>query len=147
MKTEVVVHNVPIAGPYSQAVSLGDLLFVSGQIGIDAGTNNMVEGIKEQVIRTLENLKIVLKAADSDLNNIVKTTVYLSDMNNFPVMNEIYATYFKKPYPARATVQVAKLPKGALIEIDCIAYKDCSPKCCKTEGEGCCGGNDRHGHK
>jgi 2-iminobutanoate/2-iminopropanoate deaminase len=147
MKTEVVVNNVPIAGPYSQAVSLGDFLFVSGQIGIDAKTNNLVEGIKEQVVQTLENLKTVLKAADSDINNIVKTTVYLSDMNNFPVMNEIYATYFKKPYPARATIAVVKLPKGALVEIDCIAYKDYSPKCCKTDGEGYCGGNGHHGHK
>lgn len=143
MKTEVIVRNVPIAGPYSQAVSLGDFLFVSGQIGVDTKTNNLVEGIKEQVVQTLENLKTVLKAADSDINNIVKTTVYLSDMDNFPVMNEIYATYFNKPYPARATVQVVKLPKGALIEIDCIAYQDFSPKCCGGEGEECRCGKDR----
>lgn len=147
MKTEVVVSDVPSAGPYSQAVSLGDMLFVSGQIGIDNETGQLAEGFKAQVIKTFENLKKVLTAGNSELNNIVKTNVYLSDMNNFPVMNEIYAGYFKKPYPARATVQVAKLPKGALIEIDCTAYKDCSPKSCGGEGEECCCGGNARGKK
>lgn len=123
MKKEEVKAQKAI-GPYSQAVKFGDLIFVSGQIGLDPKTNNLVDGIKNQTKQTLENLKNVLEAAGSQINNVLKTAVYLADMDDFSVMNEVYATYFHKPYPARATVQVAELPRGALIEIECIAYKN-----------------------
>lgn len=122
-KEEVVTQKTPQAiGPYSQAIKFGNLVFCAAQIGVDPKTNNLVEGIKRQTVQVLENLKNILAAADSDIDNVLKTTVYLTDMNDFPVMNEVYATYFKKPYPARATIQAAKLPKGALIEIECIAH-------------------------
>lgn len=130
MKKEEVVtdKSMKVVGPYSQAVTFGDLIFVSGQIGFNPKTNNLVDEIKNQTKQALENMKNVLEAAGSHMNNILKTTVYLSDMNDFPAMNEIYASYFTKPYPARATIQVAKLPKGALIEIECIAFRD--KECC-----------------
>lgn len=135
-KKEEVISKKSYAaiGPYSQAVKSGGLIFVSGQIGIDPKTNNLVDGIKNQTKQIFNNLKNLLETAGSDMNNILKTTVYLVDINDFPVMNEIYATYYKKPYPARATVEVARLPKGALIEIECIAF-------IKNEAEDCCGGN------
>lgn len=120
-------------GPYSPGVIFGNLIFVSGQIGVDPKTGKLEEGIKLQTERAFDNLKNVLEAGNSELNNVLKTTVYLSDMNDYKVMNDIYATYFEKPFPARATIQVAKLPIGALVEIECIAYL-------KNEEENCCGG-------
>jgi len=124
MKQVINSTNSPAAvGPYSQAIKAGNLVFCSGQIGIDHRTNAMVEGgIKEQTQQVFSNMQGVLKAANTTLNNILKMTVYLADMNDFVAMNEVYATYFKEPYPARATVEVARLPKDALIEIECIAY-------------------------
>lgn len=134
-KEEIKAKNAPRAiGPYSQAVRFGNLIFVSGQIGVDPDNNMLVEGIRNQTNQALTNLKNVLKAGDSDMNNIIKTTVYLADMDDFSVMNEIYTTYFPKPYPARATVQVARLPKDALVEIDCIAY--INAHCCQQDS--CC---------
>jgi len=136
MKKEEVVseESYPAIGPYSQAVKFGNLIFVSGQIGIDPKSNNLVVGLENQTKQIFENLKNVLKEAGSGMGNVLKTTVYLVDINDFPAMNDIYAKYFKKPYPARATMQVAKLPKGALIEIECIAFT-------KFENDGnCCGG-------
>lgn len=111
-------------GPYSPGVIFGNLIFVSGQIGKDPKTDELAKGIKLQTERAFESLKNVLESGKSDLDNVLKTTVYLANMNDYTVMNEVYATYFKKPYPARATVEVAKLPKGALIEIECIAFID-----------------------
>lgn len=133
-KIEVVSKKGSKAvGPYSPAVLYGDLIFVSGQIGINPQTGSLVEGIKAQTKQALTNMQNTLDDSNSSLANVLKTTVYLSDMNDYLVVNEIYATFFAKPYPARAAIQVAKLPKGALIEIDCIAYV-------KDGGKNCCGG-------
>lgn len=111
-------------GPYSQAKKFDSLIFTSGQIAIDPKTNNLVEGdIEAQTIQVLENLKAVLKAAGSSLDNAVKVTVFLADMNDFAKMNKVYAEYFKNK-PTRSTVQVARLPKDVKIEIDVIAIKD-----------------------
>jgi len=110
-------------GPYNQAVKSGHLLYTSGQIPIDPTTGEMVSsGIREQTIQVLENLKAVLEAAGSTLDDTIKTTVFLADMADFPELNTIYAEYFGEDNaPARSTVQVAALPKGALVEIEAIA--------------------------
>lgn len=123
MRKEITTKKAPQAiGPYSQAIKVGKLIFCAGQIGADPETNIIVDGgIREQTKTALDNLSAVLSSSGASLQDVVKTTVYLSNMEDFPVMNEVYATYFAKPYPARATVQVVKLPKNALIEIDCIA--------------------------
>ena len=112
----------PAIGPYSQAIRAGSMLFVSGQIPLDPDTGTMVEGdLAAQTHRVFKNLSAILAAADATFDNVVKTTVYLADMNDFPAMNEIYATYFSSPAPARATVQAARLPRDARVEIDLIA--------------------------
>ncbi len=109
-------------GPYSQAIRAGSLLFVSGQIPLDPATGAMVDGdIAAQTHRVFANLRAILEAADASFDHVVKTTVYLADMNDFVIVNEIYGTYFSSPAPARATVQAARLPKDARIEIDLIA--------------------------
>jgi 2-iminobutanoate/2-iminopropanoate deaminase len=109
-------------GPYSQAIKANGLIFASGQIPLDPATMQVVEGgIEEQTERVLDNLKAVLEAAGSALDRVVKTTVYLADMNEFAAMNEVYATYFGATKPARATVQVARLPRDARVEIDVVA--------------------------
>jgi len=109
-------------GPYSQAVRTNGFLFVSGQISIDPKTGEMVGAdIAAQTERTLENIKGILEAAGSNLHHVVKTTVFLKDMNEFAAMNEIYARFFSMAPPARSTVQVARLPKDALVEIEVIA--------------------------
>ena len=109
-------------GPYSQAIRAGSLLFVSGQIPLDPATGAMVEGdIAAQTRRVFANLKAILEAAGASFDNVVRTTVYLADMNDFATVNEIYGTYFSSPAPARATVQAARLPKDARVEIDLIA--------------------------
>lgn len=109
-------------GPYSQAVQFGELVFSSGQIPLDPQTGQFVEGgIAEQTEQVLKNLSEVLRAAGVGLSDVVKTTVYLADMNDFAAMNEIYARHFQRDPPARSTVQAARLPRGALIEIEAIA--------------------------
>lgn len=109
-------------GPYSQAVKAGNLIFCSGQIAIDPGTGILVDSnIDAETTRVMENLKAVLEAAGSSLNDVIKVTIFLRDMNDFKRVNEVYASYFQEPYPARAAVQAACLPKGAGIEIECIA--------------------------
>ena len=109
-------------GPYSQAIRAGSLLFVSGQIPLDPKTSAMVDGdIAAQTHRVFANLKAILEAAGGSLDDVVRTTVYLADMNDFAKVNEIYGTYFSSPAPARATVQAARLPKDARVEIDVIA--------------------------
>jgi 2-iminobutanoate/2-iminopropanoate deaminase len=109
-------------GPYSQAIKANGFIFASGQIPLDPATMRIVEGgIEEQTGRVLENLKAVLEAAGSSLDRVVKTTVYLADMGEFAAMNEIYARYFSATKPARATVQVARLPRDVKIEIDVVA--------------------------
>jgi 2-iminobutanoate/2-iminopropanoate deaminase len=110
-------------GPYSQAVkSSSGLIFASGQIPLDPKTGNLVEGgIEAQTRRVLDNLKAVVEAGGSSFKKVLKTTIFLKDMNDFQKVNEIYATYFAAPFPARATVQVARLPRDVAVEIDCIA--------------------------
>jgi 2-iminobutanoate/2-iminopropanoate deaminase len=125
-KSAVSTPNAPAAiGPYSQAVKTGGLIYASGQVPLDPATGQMVEGgIREQTVRVLENLKAVLAAAGSDLQRVVKTTVFLKSMSDFAAMNEIYARYLAAEggvAPARSTVEVARLPKDALVEIDVIA--------------------------
>jgi 2-iminobutanoate/2-iminopropanoate deaminase len=111
-------------GPYSQAVDLGDLVFVSAQIPLDAATQQTVTGpIEVQTDRVLKNLQGVLASAGLSLENVVRTTVYLTDLANFPKMNEVYARFFSKDFPARTTVQVAGLPRGVGISIDAIARR------------------------
>lgn len=123
MKEIISTENAPSAiGPYSQAVKTGNMVFVSGQIPIDPATGEFVSNeVAEQTDQVLKNLSAVLEAAGSSLNNVVKTTVFLADMNDFAAMNEIYAEYFSDNKPARATVQAARLPRDARVEIECIA--------------------------
>ena len=110
-------------GPYSQAIVAGGFVFTSGQVALDPATGSIVEGgIKEQTRQALINASAVLSAAGLTLSNVVKTTVYLADMADFAAMNEIYATFFTTPYPARSAVAVRTLPKNALVEVECIAH-------------------------
>ncbi|WP_195200451.1 RidA family protein [Faecalispora jeddahensis] len=122
-KKEIATNKAPAAiGPYSQAVLIGDTLYTSGQIPIDPATGALVQGgIKEQGTRVFENLKAVLEQAGTDFSKVVKVNVFIADLNDFAALNELYATYFEKPYPARSCVQVSGLPKGALVEIEMIA--------------------------
>lgn len=109
-------------GPYSQAIKVNGLLFVSGQVSIDAKTNEFLPGdVTQQTQRVLDNLKAIVEAAGSKLGHVVKTTVYLKNMSDFAAMNEVYAKYFAAAPPARSTVEVARLPKDALVEMDVIA--------------------------
>jgi 2-iminobutanoate/2-iminopropanoate deaminase len=126
MRRAVSSESAPKAiGPYSQAIRAGSLLFLSGQIPLDPATGAMVDGdVASQTHRVFANLKAVLEAAGGTFDNVVRTTVYLADMNDFAVVNEIYGTYFSSPAPARATVQAARLPKDARVEIDAIASFD-----------------------
>ena len=111
-------------GPYSQAIEAGGFVFASGQLPIDPATGTFAEGgIKEQTRQSLTNAQAVLRAAGIDLTHVVKTTVFLSDIDNFAAMNEVYAEFFKEPYPARSAFAVKTLPKGALVEVECIAEK------------------------
>ena len=123
MKEIVATEHAPQAiGPYSQAVRAGDLVFASGQIPIDPATKEFVAGgIAEQTEQVLKNLKAVFAAAGVRLDQIVKTTVFLADMNDFTAMNEVYGKYFAENPPARATVQAARLPRDAKVEIEAIA--------------------------
>ena len=123
MRQAISTTSAPAAiGPYSQAIKAGGMLFVSGQIPTDPATGTLVAGdIAAQTRRVFENLGGVLKAAGLSFASVVRTTVFLADMNDFAAMNEVYGTYFSAPAPARATVQVARLPKDAMVEIDVIA--------------------------
>ena len=122
-KQSISSNDAPKAiGPYSPAVRAGQLLFVSGQVALDPATGQMVDGgIAEQTRRVLDNLGALLTAGGRTFADVVRTTIFLADMNDFAAVNEIYGQYFKEPYPARATVQVARLPKDARVEIDVIA--------------------------
>ena len=111
-------------GPYSQAIEVNGMVFASGQIPLDPATGNIVEGgIKEQTQQALTNAKAIMEAAGLTLANVVKTTVFMADMNDFTAMNEVYATFFSEPYPARSAVAVKALPKGVLVEVECIAAR------------------------
>ena len=118
--------NAPAAiGPYSQAIKAKDFVFASGQIPIDPATGAIVDGaITEQTTQALNNVKAILEAAGTDLEHVVKTTVYLANMNDFAAMNAVYAQFFKEPYPARSAVAVKSLPKEVLVEVEVLALKE-----------------------
>lgn len=123
MRTPVSTTNAPKAiGPYSQAIVHNGIAYLSGQIPLDPVTNQLVEGgVEEQTIRVLENLKAVLEAAGSSLDRVLKTTIFLKDMNDFAKVNEVYGRYFAAQPPARATVEAARLPRDVRVEIEAIA--------------------------
>ena len=123
MKKVISTQKAPAAiGPYSQAIQVGNLIYTSGQIPINPATGVFVEGgIKEQTRQSLTNVKAVLEEAGSSMSNVVKTTVFLADMNDFADMNAVYAEFFAEPYPARSAIAVKTLPKGALVEIEMVA--------------------------
>lgn len=122
-KTEIKTSKAPSAiGPYSQAIKMNGLLFVSGQIAINPETGNLViDSIESETRQVLANMAAILTEAGTSFDRIAKTTIFLKDMNDFQAVNEIYGTFFKPPYPARATIEVARLPKEVNVEIDCIA--------------------------
>lgn len=126
MRQAVSTPDAPAAiGPYSQAIRSGSLLFVSGQIPLDPATGTMVEGdVKVQTHRVFKNLSAILAAAGTSLDRVVRVGVFLRDMNDFAAMNEVYGTYFSSPAPARATIEAARLPRDARVEIDVIAEVD-----------------------
>lgn len=123
MKQAISTTHAPQAiGPYSQAVRCGNLVFVSGQIPLDPATGQVMEGdAATQARRVLENLRAILQAAGLDMQHVVKTTIFLTDLSQFAAVNEVYAAHFQPPYPARSTVQVAALPRGVQVEIEAVA--------------------------
>lgn len=124
MKVKIESGNAPKAiGPYSQAVLVDDSLYVSGNIPVNPATGDVADGIVNQSNQVFENMKAVLNEAGMGFENVVKTTAFLTDLSNFATFNEIYASYFVAPYPARSCVEVSKLPKNVLVEVDCIAKK------------------------
>lgn len=137
-------------GPYSPAMQLGDFVYVSGQLPVDPATNELVsDDIREQTQQAINNMQAVLSAVDLELRHVVKTTVYMKDLAQFEQMNEVYALYFQEPYPARSCVQVAALPKGALVEIealviDTLRYERQTQGCggCHSHEDSCDGGCD-----
>jgi reactive intermediate/imine deaminase len=123
MKTWIQTAEAPAAiGTYSQAVHVGDTVYVSGQIGLDPASMQMAEGIEAQIHRVFKNLAAIARAAGLGLDRAVRMTVYLTDLGHFAKVNEIMAQYVGQPYPSRAAIGVASLPRGALVEIDCILY-------------------------
>ena len=125
MLRKISTDKAPAAiGPYSQGIIVNGMLFASGQIPINPATGQFVEGgIQEQTRQALTNARNILQAAGTDMENVIKTTVYLSDIHNFAAMNEVYAQFFTEPFPARSAVAVKDLPKGALVEIEVLAIK------------------------
>ena len=122
MKTPICTEKAPAAiGPYSQGIKAGNLIITSGQLPIDISTGAFPDGIEAQTRQSLENCKAVLERAGASMNDVIKTTVFLSDMNHFAAMNGVYASFFEGDCPARSAVEVARLPKDALVEIECIA--------------------------
>lgn len=120
VKTELAPGAI---GPYSQGIDIGDIIFFSGQVPLDPKSGEMPEGIEAQCQLVFKNIGGLLSSQGLDYSNVVKTTVFLDNMDDFNTMNEIYATYFVEPFPARSAVEVARLPKGALIEVEIIAVK------------------------
>lgn len=117
--------SAPAIGPYSPALRVGQFLFLSGQIPLDPATGQLVDGdIRVQTRRVLDNMGELLRAAGAEFSHVGRTTIFLADLNDFAIVNEIYASYFTEPYPARATVQVARLPRDVRVEIDAIAILD-----------------------
>ena len=125
MIKQISTDKAPAAiGPYSQGLDLGNMVFVSGQIPVDPATGTIAEDVEAQALQSLTNLKNVLAAAGLGMENVVKTVVFLADLADFAVVNKVYESFFKAPFPARSCVQVAGIPKGAKIEIECIAVKE-----------------------
>lgn len=123
-KEAITTGKAPSAiGPYSQGINLGDLVFTSGQIPINPQTGEIPETIEEQTKQALTNLSQVLKATGLEMDDLIKTTVFLKDMSLFTIMNDVYGTFFEEPYPARSAVEVARLPKDVLIEVEGIALR------------------------
>lgn len=124
MIKRISTDKAPAAiGPYSQALDTGDMLFISGQIPIDPATGTMPESVTDQAKQVLTNITNILAEAGLTMANVVKTSVFLADLNDFAAVNEVYASFFAEPYPARSCVQVAAIPKGAKVEIETIAVK------------------------
>lgn len=124
MKKPVATQKAPGAiGPYSQAMQAGGFIFTSGQLGLDPATGEFGKDVEEQARLSLNNVKAILEEAGSSLNQAVKMTVFLKDMNDFARVNEVYSSFFEQPYPARSAVEVARLPKDALVEIEAIALQ------------------------
>lgn len=122
-KQAIATNNAPGAiGPYSQAVQFGNLLFTSGQLGMHPETGEFPATVEEQAKQSLQNVKAILEAAGSGMDQVIKATVFLKDMNDFAKVNAIYDQFFAQPYPARSAVEVARLPKDALIEIEVVAH-------------------------
>lgn len=120
-KTVIASENAPAAlGPYSAGIAAGNLALLSGQLGLDPSTGELADGVVAQAEQALKNIEALLTAAGATFGNVVKTTVFLADIADFDAVNEVYAARFTEPYPARSAVQVAALPKGALVEIECI---------------------------
>lgn len=116
--------NAPAAiGPYSQAIAVGDFVYLSGQLGVDPASGNMENGVEAQAERAISNMKAILAEAGLDISRVIKTTVFLKDMGDFAAVNTIYAKHFQQPYPARSCVQVAELPKGGLVEIEAVCVR------------------------
>lgn len=125
MKKTIMAKDAPAAvGPYVHAVQAGNMLYASGQLGLVPETGELPEGIEAQTKQSLENVGAVLRAAGYDYKDVIKTTVFIDNMDDFGTVNEIYATYFTGETPARSCVEVAKLPKGALVEVEVVAYKE-----------------------
>ncbi|UTR16348.1 RidA family protein [Salipaludibacillus sp. LMS25] len=123
-KQPIKTTEAPSAiGPYSQAVQLGEMVYASGQIGLDPTTGELVDGLENQTHRVMKNVTAVLKAAGCEMDDVVKTLIFMQNMEDFATVNEIYASYFAEPYPARSAVEVARMPKGALVEVEVIAKK------------------------
>ena len=124
MKQVLATDQAPAAiGPYSQGIAAGETVYVSGQLPLDPATGTFPEGIAAQTAQSLKNIQAILAQQGMTLANVVKTTVFLADINDFAEMNKVYGEYFEQPFPARSAVQVAQLPKGAPLEIECIAVK------------------------
>ncbi len=124
MTKKISTNKAPAAiGPYSQALDTGNMLFISGQIPIDPATGVMADTVEEQAKQVLTNIKNILNEAGLSMNDVVKTSVFLADLNDFAKVNEVYASFFAEPYPARSCVQVAAIPKGAKVEIETIAVR------------------------
>ena len=120
-KTVIASENAPAAlGPYSAGIAAGNLAFLSGQLGLDPATGELAEGVVAQAEQALKNIEALLTAAGATFGNVVKTTVFLANIADFDAVNEVYGAHFTEPFPARSAVQVAALPKGALVEIECI---------------------------
>ncbi|WP_216667664.1 MULTISPECIES: RidA family protein [Saccharibacillus] len=125
IKKPIVTDQAPSAiGPYSQAVAAGPFIFASGQLGVHPQTGEFPDGVEAQAKQSLENVKALLEAAGSSLDRVVKATMFLKDMNDFAAANAVYGTFFSEPYPARSTIEVARLPKDALVEIEVIALAE-----------------------